>query len=189
MRQRREYFRIRCFARIGLRVLAPEEEPAARARIRGRCIPHAFAPGALEESGLPGEQRLLLGLVRHIALNLDRIERRIDDLARRANGVGSDLLASDAPVEICLSASGFAGPFGLELSDKALVEVQLDLGDSGLPMISALARIVQPDGEEPTDDTAFVFEELLPDDRERLVQLVLRSQTLKLREERSGEPE
>jgi hypothetical protein len=37
------------------------------------------------------------------------------------------------------------------------------------------------------DDTAFTFEELLPDDRERLVQLVLRSQTLALRDERSGE--
>jgi hypothetical protein len=187
MTQRREYFRIRCFARIGLRVLAPEEEPAARARIRGRYVPRALVPGTLEESGLPGDQRLLLDLLRHIALNLDRIERRIDDLARRANGVGSDLLASDAPVEICLSASGFAGPFSLELSDKELVEVQLDLGDSGLPMISALARVVQPGGEEPVDDTAFTFEELLPDDRERLVQLVLRSQTLALRDERSGE--
>ena len=39
----------------------------------------------------------------------------------------------------------------------------------------------------PLDDTAFAFEELLDDDRERLVQLALRTQTQALRKERGGE--
>ena len=187
MNERREYFRIRCFARVGLRRIDPDDEPAARARVQSRCLPRAFAPGALEGSGLPSEHRMALGLWKHIALSLDRIERRIDDVIRRADGVKSDLLASDAPVEICLSAAGFGGPFGLDLPDKALVEVQLDLGDAGLPLIQAVARIVSPEDMGPSDNTAFAFEELLDDDRERLVQLALRTQTQALRKERSGE--
>ncbi len=188
MSQRREYFRIRCFARIGLRLLDPQDEPAARGRIRSRCVPRAFAPGVLEESGLAGEQRLTLGLLKYIALSLDRIERRIDGAFRRADERG-DLLAAGGPAEICLSATGFAGPFGLDLPNKALVEVQLDLGDAGLPLITALARVIASDETESLDDTAFGFVELLPDDRERIVQLTLRSQTQALRKERSGELE
>ncbi len=188
MSRRREYFRIRCFARVGLRLLDPQDEPEARTRIRSRCVPRAFAPGALEESGLAGEQRLTLDLLKYIALSLDRIERRIDGALRRADEDG-DLLATSGPVEIRLSAAGFAGPFGLDLPNKALVEVQLDLGDAGLPLITALAHVITPNGTESLDDTAFGFVELLPDDRERIVQLALRSQTQALREERSGELE
>ncbi len=184
---RREYFRIRCYARVGLRTVDDSEESAARARVRTRSIPRAFAPGALEGQGLPSEQVLTLDLLKYIALSLDRIERRIDDVARQASGVHSDLLSS-APVEICLSAAGFAGPFGLDLPGKTLVEVQLDLGEAGLPPIWALARVVAQVPDAP-DDTAFGFEEILPDDRERLVQLALRSQTQAIRKERSGELE
>ena len=154
--------------------------------MRTRSIPRAFAPGALEAQNLPSEQLLALGLLKYIALSLDRIERRIDDVARQAGGMQSELLSSDAPVEVCLSAAGFAGPFGIDLPDKTLVEVQLDLGDAGVPPIWALARVVTQDTDAP-DDTAFSFEEILPDDRERLVQLALRSQTQALRKERSGE--
>ena len=186
MSTRREYFRIRRYARVGLRVVDDVEESAARARVRTRSIPRAFAPGALEAQNLPSEQLLALGLLKYIALSLDRIERRIDDVARQAGGMQSELLSSDAPVEVCLSAAGFAGPFGIDLPDKTLVEVQLDLGDAGVPPIWALARVVTQDTDAP-DDTAFSFEEILPDDRERLVQLALRSQTQALRKERSGE--
>ena len=186
MSTRREYFRIRCYARVGLRIVDDVEESAARARVRTRSIPRAFAPGALEAQNLPSEQLLALGLLKYIALSLDRIERRIDDVARQAGGMQSELLSSDAPVEVCLSAAGFAGPFGIDLPDKTLVEVQLDLGDAGVPPIWALARVVTQDTDAP-DDTAFSFEEILPDDRERLVQLALRSQTQALRKERSGE--
>ncbi len=185
---RREYFRIRCYARVGIRVVDDVEESAARARVRTRSIPRAFAPGELEGQGLPSEQLLALGLMKYIALSLDRIERRIDEVARRASGVHSDLLSCDSPVEICLSAAGFAGPFGLDLPDKTLVEVQLDLNDAGLPPIWALARVVVQN-PDVADDTAFSFEEILPDDRERLVQLALRSQTQAIRKERSGELE
>ena len=101
MSTRREYFRIRCYARVGLRVVDDVEESAARARVRTRSIPRAFAPGALEAQNLPSEQLLALGLLKYIALSLDRIERRIDDVARRAGGMQSELLSSDAPVEVC----------------------------------------------------------------------------------------
>ena len=188
MSTRREYFRIRCYARVGLRTIDDVEESAARARVRTRSIPRAFAPGALEGQSLPSEQVLTLDLLKYIALSLDRIERRIDDVARQTSSAHSDQVSADAPVEICLSAAGFAGSFGLDLPDKTLVEVQLDLGDAGLPPIWALARVVTQD-PGATDDTAFSFEEILPDDRERLVQLALRSQTQAIRKERSGELE
>lgn len=185
--ERREYFRILCFARVRLRVLEPADEPSARARIRARRVPHAFTPGALEEAGLGAEQRLSLGLLKSIALSLERIERQIDRVGRPSGAADGELLPTDAPLEISLSASGFAGPFGLDLADKTLVEAQLDLGDAGLPMIAALARVVASPDQPSLDRTAFAFEELVPDDRERIVQLALRSQTQALRDERSGE--
>ncbi|MCP4003088.1 MAG: hypothetical protein GY725_02715 [bacterium] len=172
--ERREYFRIHAFARVGFRPLAVGDLDSARRRIRARNVPAILSPGSTTEAGLSAERRIELDLLRHIALTLERIDRRMEDtLARRsATALGA---CKYAPVEISLSGAGFSGPFELSIDSDELVEVDLDLWESGLPCIPAIARAVASTAEDPRINS-FCFEELHPEDEDQIVRLTLQSQ-------------
>ncbi len=187
MIERREYFRIQTFARVGLRVLSEEEGEQVRLRLKSRRPSAFLSSTALDESGLSSEHRVALDLMLRIALTLDRIDRRLDEMARVGQSADGHVL-SLKPVDITLSGSGFSGQFSLDLSPGELVEAQLDLWESGLPLIGTLARVVKL--EESTEGhmiTAFGFEEILPEDQERIIQLTLRSQSQAIRENKREE--
>ena len=186
MIERREYFRIQTFARVGLRVLSEEEGEQARLRLKSRRPSAFLSPTAIDESGLSSEHRVALDLMLRIALTLDRIDRRLDEMARAGQSADGHLLSLQ-PVDITLSGSGFSGQFSLDVSPGELVEAQLDLWESGLPLIGALARIVKLEESEGHMITAFGFEEILPEDQERIIQLTLRSQSQAIRENKRGE--
>ena len=182
MSEQREYFRIQTFARVGLRAVSPEEVELARLRLKQRQAAAPFSSKAIEEAGLPSEHRVVLDLLERVALTLDRIDRRLDDLALAEH--------SQPPqsIPISLSGSGFSGAFALDVSPGEMVEAQLDLWESGLPLIVVLARAIRVE-ESPEGHliTAFSFEEIAPDDEERIVQLALRSQSYIIRENRKEE--
>jgi c-di-GMP-binding flagellar brake protein YcgR len=187
MIERREYFRIRTFARVSLRVLSEEEVEQARLRLKS-CRPSAFLSStAIDESGVLSEHRVALDLMLRIALTLDRIDRRLDEMARSGQSADGHVLSLQ-PVDITLSGSGFSGRFSLDVSPGELVGVQLDLWESGLPLIGALAHVVKlEESAEGHMITAFVFEEILPEDQERIIQLTLRSQSQAIRDNKRGE--
>lgn len=176
----REYFRIDAPARVALRAVAPDEEEAARLRVRARHTP-GFDPRSLEEARAGVEQRALLDVLGRIALLLERVDRRLDELGRLwISGERGPLIGSE-PVRISLSGSGFSGVVPITCSPGALFEAHLDLWESGLPLIASLARLVRVDAD---GGRAFAFEEILPADRERIVQLAVRRQSQALREQR-----
>ena len=188
MSEQREYFRIHTFARVGIRILPPEAVEEARLRLKQRHRAAAMSPSAVDESGLAAENRIALDLLQRIALSLDRIDRRLDEFAHERQQPDGTVFLPAQAILITLSASGFSGPFSVDVSPGDLVEVQLDLWESGLPLITALANVIsdqESDNARPT--TAFSFEEILAEDQERIVQLTLRSQSQALRESRRGE--
>jgi len=186
MSERREYFRIQTFARVGLRVLSEEEGEQVRLRLKSRRPSAFLSSTAIDESGLSSEHRVALDLMLRIALTLDRIDRRLDQMAR-AGQSADDHVLSLQPIDITLSGSGFSGQFSLDVSPGELVEAQLDLWESGLPLIRALARCVKlEEAAEGHMIIAFGFEEILPEDQERIIQLTLRSQSQALRESKRG---
>ncbi len=188
MTQRREYFRIRTFARVGLRVLSPEVVEQARLRLKQRHPAPAVSPSTVDESGLSSEHRAALDMLRRIALTLDRIDRRLDEIVHSRRQDEPVPLVPTEALAITLSGSGFSGPFSLDVSPGELVEVHLDLWDSGLPLITALASAVKIyESEDGRMITAFSFEEILPEDQQRIVQLTLRSQSNGIRESRGEE--
>lgn len=185
--ERREFFRIEIPARVRLRAVSGDEVESARTRIRTRQVPAAFAPGAIEENRLGSEHRLTIGLLRSIALSLERMERSLAELAERGTG-SADLLAGRRdPVPLSLSGSGFSGPLAFELAPGSVAEVEIDLLDAGYPLIRALAEQIR--GSDVEGDPAFAafrFAEILDDDRERIVQLALRVDRQSLQRNRSG---
>ena len=73
------------------------------------------------------------------------------------------------------------------MGSEMCIRDRLDLWESGLPLIRALARCVKL--EEATEGhmiIAFGFEEILPEDQERIIQLTLRSQSQAIRESKRG---
>ena len=68
--------------------------------------------------------------------------------------------------------------------DVELVEATLDLSESGLPLIPCMALVM---GRDENGYTALRFEEIAPEDRERIIQLSLRTQSRELRHERNKE--
>jgi hypothetical protein len=179
MRERRSFYRVRVFAHVSLRPVTQADELAERRRLRAQRVEPARLP-SFDDPTSSTELRQLLGGVQRIASSLDRIERRLERLERGAER-GEELTSS---TEISLSASGFAGSFEPILKDGALVVAELDLREAGLPPIRALARVVGPRFPH-ANATAFWFEEIHPDDRERIVQLAMQVQSQSLRQERS----
>ncbi len=185
MIERRDYFRIQTFARVGLRVLSEEEAEQTRLRLKARRP--SVSSTTIDESGLSSEHRVALDLMQRIALTLDRIDRRLDEMARAGLSTDGHVLLPQ-PVDITLSGSGFSGVFSVDVSPGELVEAQLDLWESGLPLIATLALAVKlEESAEGHMRTSFGFEEILPEDLERIVQLTLRSQSHALRENRGEE--
>ena len=182
MNERREFCRVRVIARVRVEPLEKSDESLARARLASRRVDAARAP-RIEDAGATGEWRQLLDMVGRIAVSLERIERR---LGRLESG-GEDAAGAfcSAPVEIDLSASGFAFEAALDLDADQLALVELDMPETGLPPIAALARFVAAHDGRPR--AAFHFEQIHPEDLERVVQLGLRVQSQELRSRRSRE--
>jgi hypothetical protein len=186
-KERRTYFRIRMPARVAIRPVEETSLAEARLRVRSRHVAPPIAPGSLEETRIPPESRATLDVLQRIAITLERIDRRLDDLILVQNDPDAKSQIAGDPVVISLSASGFSGPFDLDLESGTAVEVTLDLTEGGIPSIPALARIVRSTRTTPQPITALRFIHILPDDRERIVQLSLRRQSQDLRERRMGE--
>ncbi len=129
----------------------------------------------------------MLDVLQRVAVTLDRMDQRLEDLVRAQRGEDVPSLIPSDPFVISLSASGVSGPFNLDLEPGTPVEVTLDLCDGGTPTIPLLARIVQSTDEAHRTTTALRFIDILPDDRERIVQLSLRRQSQDLREKRMEE--
>jgi hypothetical protein len=180
--ERREYFRVLALARVSLRALGKGEAERLRPSLYAR--PGEIASRTDERSRASGEDagelRALYDALRQISLALARIERRLERLERGARESGGPT----EPVEISLSAAGFAGPFELELEPDQLAWVELELPGSGLAPISALARPVR--STDALHPAAFHFEDIHPEDREQIVQLALRIQSQRLRAEREA---
>lgn len=187
MSERREYFRIPILARVALRVLLQEEEEAARQRVRERHVPPVIPAGSFDESAMHAEQRILFELLKHMTFTLDRIDRRLEDLTRRHDPAAPPYTFPPRSLEITLSGSGFAGAFGPSLELETLVEAQLEFWNAGIPLIPTLARVVSVFESKGGLTTAFRFEELLPDDQQRIVQLTIRSQLSTIRDGRREE--
>jgi hypothetical protein len=182
MSERREYYRVRALARVRFQPLEKAEAERLRHALYARPARSGpvLAPEARARESELAEQRALAEALRQVMHSLERIERRLDQLERGAQGASAPAL-----VEISLSGAGFAGPFELELGPDQLVHVELELPGSGLAPISALARPVR--GADPERFPAFHFEDIHAEDRELIVQLALRIQSQSLRAERSGE--
>ena len=183
MSERREFRRMRLPAHVRIAPLDKEDEPEARARLAARRVDRARTP-RIEDPGATGEWRQLLDGIARMAIALERIERRLDRLDPAAPSPPDALVIGPTPID--LSASGFAFQASLDLDPGQLVAVELDMPETGLPPIAALARFLGPrDARAPS--CAFHFEQIHPDDLERVVQLGLRMQSQELRSQRARE--
>jgi PilZ domain len=184
--ERREFFRVRAFARVSLRALSKVEADRLRPTIYarpGKASALRWTDERPADGGAgAGEWHALRDVHRQLSVALERLERRIERLERATQPD----VAHDAPVEISLSGAGFAGPFHIELEPDQRVWVELELPGSGLASICALARAVGSADLERA--AAFHFEDIHADDREQLVQFALRIQSQSLRAEREACP-
>ncbi len=182
----REYFRIRTHARVGLRRVAAGELGRARLRVRALHVPPVIPAGSLDESRQSPEERATLAVLQRIWIALERLDRRVASLAAGPGGEEAWLVSPDEPVEVGLSASGFAGDFALGDATGTLFEASLDLSEAGLPPIPALVRLARRFAHEDREIVAFAFDEIHEADRERVVQLALRRQSEELRARDAG---
>ena len=154
--------------------------------MRARRRQASLATSQPEEHRLTPETRVLLEVLRRMAMTLERIEGRLDGLGnRQARNLEGETISRS--LEITLSGSGFSCDLDFNLPDHAMVDLDLDLWDAGLPVIPALARVAghKIEGDKPVK--AFAFEELHSDDLEQIVQLSLRTQRETIREVRAGD--
>ena len=133
------------------------------------------------------ETRLVLELMQRVAFSLDRIDRRLHETPSPPGP--RDQPVSERPFPITLSGSGFAAPLLIDVPAGMCVDATLDLWEMGMPLIPCVARVLGPDPVRPPKVIAMRFEEILPEDRERLVRLSLRCQSQALREDREEENE
>jgi hypothetical protein len=187
MSERRNYYRVSAFARVGLRAIDPDRVEMVRLQIRARSTPGALAPGPFEDARLEVEQKATIELLQRISYSLDRIEYRLEDILLHQRGSKAWFSITSHPVEITLSGSGLSGCFELPLSPGDLAEVTLDIWGAGLPLIYAVARVVDTKEAKEGTITALNFEELTPEDRERIVQFTIRSQSRGLRDRQTEE--
>lgn len=183
MNERREFCRVRVLARVRIEPLDKADESLARAHLASRRVDPARSP-RIEDAGATGEWRQLLESVARIAVSLERIERRLERLETGGETAGDAIVSG--PVEMDLSASGFAFEAALDLEPGQLALIELDMPATGLPPIAALARFLEPRDAEAAR-AAFHFEQIHPEDLERVVQLGLRMQSQELRSRRTRE--
>ena len=186
MIERRDYYRIETVGRVALRRVTPEQENEARLRVRARSVPNVMGVAGVDEGWSYGEDRAQLELLHRIAISLHRIEHRIEELTHR--GVANaDFPPYSEIMPLSLSGSGVSGAFDLAPEAGALVEASIDLVDAGLPLVPVLASIARI-----VDDPKIIglhFEEIMPTDRERIVQFAIRMQSLSLRRREKEEAE
>jgi hypothetical protein len=187
MSERRDYYRVHTFARVGIREIDPERAEAVRLQIQARSTPGVHAPGPFEDPRLEIEQKATIELLQRISYSLDRIEHRLEDILLQQRGGHTWFPVASHPVEISLSGSGLSGCFEPSLPTEALAELTLDIWGAGLPLIYALARVVNTQESEKGTVTAVTFEELTPEDLERIVQFTIRSQSRGLRDRNTEE--
>ncbi len=180
--ERREYFRVRAYARFWLSVVTEEELDEARVRVVARHSTIGFLPGSVEESRLSPAQRITIDLLKQIALTLDRIDRRYDE--RNVRVTTEARWCTDSAIDITISGSGFSTEIDMDIPEGTWLEIELDMLDSGIPRIPALARVVGRHEENGSNVTAIAFEEIHRDDLERIIQLTIRNQRQSLREVR-----
>lgn len=179
MRERRAYLRFRAPIRLRVRRLSETSEEVALRRVRGRRRSLApMLPGS-DDARSAVEAQPVLEILREISATLERIEDRLSDPSEREEARVSE-------PEISLSASGIAIPLGLfDPAKGALVELELELPDDGIPRIRALARVVRSFPARGRRFTALSFDGISGEDRERLVQVALRRDFAELRERRA----
>jgi hypothetical protein len=187
MSERRDYYRVRTFARVGIREIDPERAETVRLQIQTRSTPGVHAPGPFEDPRLEIEQKATLELLQRISYSLDRIEHRLEDILLQQRGGETWFPVASHPVEVSLSGSGLSGCFEPSLPVGALAEVTLDIWGASLPLIYALARVVNSQESDKGTLTAVSFEEITPEDLERIVQFTIRSQNRGLRGRNRGE--
>ncbi len=182
---RREYYRVRAPARVDLRVVPEERLEEARADVRTRHVPSPVRPGTLDERSLTPESRILLDVLHRMSMALARIDARLEVLSTQ-NGTHQRASRPD-PIDVSLSGTGIALPFEAPAEVGTLVGLTLDVCDPTTPLIPALARVVRIWTEDDRRYAALRFDEIHPEDQERLVQFSLRQQSAELRERRTGE--
>jgi hypothetical protein len=180
MRERRQALRIATLGRVRLQPIADGEADAARLRVAVRSAPDLLGPAVLDDAGSMGEERTRLELLQRMACMLERIDARLEALARAQRSAQPAPDFSDL-LPLSLSATGVSGPFELAEPPGSLVELTLDLVDPGLPLIPALASIVRTGEDVPEKTVALRFEEITTDDRERLFRYAIRIQRQSLR--------
>ena len=186
MIERRDYYRIDTVGRVALRPIDADQENEARLRVRARSVPNVMGVAGVDESWSYGEDRAQLELLHRIAISLHRIEHRIEELSQQG-AANASLPAYSTILPLSLSGSGISGAFDLPAETGSLVEASVDLVDAGLPLIPVLASIARTVEDPKT--IGLHFEEIMPTDRERIVQFAIRMQSLALRQREKEEAE
>lgn len=179
MKRDREYFRVSTVARVSLRAVEEADVENARRRVHLRHVPDPIAKHGVEDARIANEARAMLDVLSRISLALDRIDRRIEEIAHLQLGNEAGPLASlrGDPIDVVLSGSGFSVPYDMKLETGTFVEAYLDLWNAGLPLIPALARVARVETGPGDGCTGLGFCEIAPADRERIVQLAIRCQS------------
>lgn len=192
MSERRRAFRVYTVGRVALRALSDREEHDARLRVAARSVPEVSRFTGLEES-LGGEERVQIQMLERMAYYLNRIDQRMEELCQLQRGGHSATPIFSDPIRLSLSAAGLSGPLELPEGTPSMVELTLDLLDSSLPLIPAVASVVRAGDElaaehEKPGLLALHFEEITDIDRERIYRFATRIQRLSLRPRERKEP-
>ena len=187
--ERRRYFRIDDRAILKYRVLPPGEREAIVARLsRAPATRHALANTFANVS--QQMQHLLRRIEQtepDIALCLDTLNEKLDMLARQLSLEASQM--ADEPVRaVNVSAAGICFEAEDALDPGGLLELRLLLLPSYVG-VSAVGTVVRCDETAPEESDlpyriAVDFDYLRDDDRELLVQHVVRRETEQLRDSR-----
>jgi hypothetical protein len=180
MNERREFYRVSTFARVGLRLVDASRERAVRLQIRARGAPDGTE--VLDDSRLENEQRAIIGLLQRVAFSMDRVEHRLEEIISHQRGLDAFRPLGADPVEIDLSGNGLCARFEKGLPIDTLAEATLDIREAGLPLIYAMVRVVRVEEIGRETAMALEFEEITPEDLQRIVQFTIRTQRQELRE-------
>lgn len=193
--ERRRYFRIADRALIKYRGIAPDDLARERATLQAYELRTANLAAALLDIDVHLQDALaaLRGVDRQIAEALDLLNRKLTLLGRVvALEAGVDVAGEyreHSPADVSLSGGGIAltAPDPLDLDAHLAIDLVL------LPSSQALRAIGRVVDCRAAGDAAFririEFTDLRENDRDCLVQHIVRRQSVALREVRQGEPD
>ncbi|MCP5202394.1 MAG: PilZ domain-containing protein [Gammaproteobacteria bacterium] len=190
--ERRRYFRIEDRALVKYRLVAEEDLPRERDFIQLNEIRaanlHAVLLGVdmrLQEliDGLREEHKAIAQVIELLNRKISVIERVVAlENAERGGGTHRE----HEPADVSLSGGGLALTAATPLALNAYLAVDIVLLPSHHPM-RAIGRVVDC---RRNDDGQFAiaieFDEIREEDRETLIQHIVRKQSANLREERRG---